>query len=142
MHTESLAICQLHCSYWDQWWDSVNFWIYMTNKLRYSVFTYLSAFRGSSLPCDFNSLVTLKRVVNYQFIHLFFMLWERDWQFPTSLKYELETRSSSNIIYKNPVSNSSQIVSLSIRFVNQSYLLCHHFFSIKMHVSFHPFPKR
>lgn len=45
---------------------------FCSNKLSFSVFTYLSKFGGRSLPCDLTSLMDLKKIiVDFQFVHHF-----------------------------------------------------------------------
>ena len=55
---------------------------------------YISNFEGSSLPCDLNSLMGLKRVVDFS-VFFSFLLVKKEWWFSDSLHPPLETGSQS-----------------------------------------------
>lgn len=41
-------------------------------------FSYLSRFRGGSLPYNLSSLISLRKVINFQIFHLFFSYYKNE----------------------------------------------------------------
>ena len=52
----------------------------------------LPNFGGNSLPCDFNFLMDLRRVADFQFIQLVSWMWGQEWWLPSPLHAGSETR--------------------------------------------------
>lgn len=71
IHTQLLAVHRLQFNFSCQFLvPSVS----ALGKWWFSVFACLSNFESVGLPCDLHSLMHLRRVVDCQFVHLFFLL--------------------------------------------------------------------
>lgn len=65
-----------------------------SSKLILAVFTHLPRFQSGSLPCDFNSLMRIKKHCWLSVCSTYFMVWGWVWQLPSSLYIRAKTRST------------------------------------------------